>query len=171
MKIDEKKVIKYFDIVLLSDKKDSFFGVYNILIPKHIKSETKDEIVFSTRLSSEIKDFSEFHGYFEYFKNENCKLTEKGLKAKEKGGYLKYKASLNKTPFTLYQKIYLAFFICFGLFGFYKVVQPTISVSEFEKRKDDFNSLKIEIDSNKKLSLKPTLKLSNDTLQTKNSND
>jgi hypothetical protein len=81
----EETVIKYFDIVLLSEKKDSFFNVYQFLTPKYFK-ESDSEL---HELWSEIKSFSEFHKYFEFFPNQSCKLTEKGLKAKGKGGHLK----------------------------------------------------------------------------------
>ncbi len=81
----EETVIKYFDIVLLSEKKDSFFSVYQALIPKYFK-ESDNEL---HEVFREIKSFAEFHKYFEYFPNMNCKLTEKGLKAKSKGGHLK----------------------------------------------------------------------------------
>ena len=91
MKIEEKTIIKYFDIILLTDKKDSFFGIYKILIPKHFKADTSEGKTIVNDLWSEIKDFSEFHEYFEFFPNGHCKLTEKGLLAKEKGGHLKYK--------------------------------------------------------------------------------
>jgi hypothetical protein len=81
----EETVIKYFDIVLLSEKKDSFFDVNSLLHPKYIKENNKE----LHELWREIKSFSQFHEYFEYFPNQNCKLTEKGLKAKGKGGHLK----------------------------------------------------------------------------------
>ena len=99
MKIEEKTVVKYFDIVLLADKKDSFFGINIILIPKYFKADTTEEKKFINNLWSEIKQFSEFHGYFEFFPNGHCKLTEKGLLAKKKDGHLKYQNSLKpKTP-------------------------------------------------------------------------
>jgi hypothetical protein len=81
----EETVIKYFDIILLSEKDDSFFGIYSLLIPEYF-SEDDDSI---PELRSEIKRFSEFHEYFEFFPNGNCKLTKIGLKAKGKGGHLK----------------------------------------------------------------------------------
>lgn len=82
--MDEKEVIKYFDIVLLSNKKDSFFSVYEILIENNFSK--KEKLIHE--VFKEIKSFAEFHEYFEYFPNSFCKLTEKGLKAKSKGGHL-----------------------------------------------------------------------------------
>lgn len=80
----KETVIKYFDIVLLSDKDDSFFGIKNLLIPKYFSPDDNS----ISELRSEIKKFSEFHEYFEFFPNGNCKLTKRGLQAKGKGGHL-----------------------------------------------------------------------------------
>lgn len=83
--MEKETVIKYFDIILLSDKDDSFFNIYRVLIPEYFNKDD-DEIL---EVYSEVKRFSEFHAYLDFFPNDNCKLTEKGLKAKSKGGHLK----------------------------------------------------------------------------------
>lgn len=171
MKIDEKTTIKYFDIIIKELDDISFFSVNNILINKeYLKVETTDEKELFSDITKSVKTFGLYRDFFDK-KGENgwLKLTDKGIDLKDsKKGYLEYVKSIKKTPLTLYQKIYLTFFICFGLFGVYKVVQPTVSVSEFDKLKNDFDSLKTEFDSNKKLNSKSTLELSNDTLRTKN---
>ena len=92
------------------------------------------------------------------------KITEKGIKAKELGVHLKYQKSTKKTPLNLYQKIQLPFFILFGLFGMYKVFQPSVSVSDFDKLNYRLDSLILE--NGKKII--PKTKLLNDTLQPKN---
>jgi hypothetical protein len=89
MELNEKNINKYFDIILLADKKDSFFSVNEILIPKYFKYETSEERDFLQDLRQELKEFTEFHGYFEWLANGSCKLTKKGLKAKGKGGHFK----------------------------------------------------------------------------------
>ena len=81
----KEEVIKFFDLVLLSEKDDSFFGIHRTLVPEYI---SKDDLNIS-ELRREIKRFSEFHGYFKFFQNGQCKLTKHGLKAKSKGGHLK----------------------------------------------------------------------------------
>ena len=171
MTIDEKTIIKYLDIVILKSTDISRFNAFTTLsdiLDFDNKNEDEKKDIFS--LSDSVQRIGVTYKYFEQLEYEIniFRLTKEGIRAKEKGGHLKYQEFLNKNPFTLYQKIYLTFFICFGLFGVYKVLQPTVSVSEFDKLKNDFDSLKTEFDSNKRLNSKPTLKLSNDTLQTKN---
>jgi hypothetical protein len=175
MKIEEKTVIKYFDIVLLADKKDSFFGIYKILIPKYFKADTSEEKTIVNNLWSEIKEFSEFHGYFEFFPNGHCKLTEKGLLAKEKGGHLKYKKSLTEKPLDWYKIIGLILTVVFGLSTIY------FSKKSFDLKENqsdviiENDSLKVQVASYKDsiVELKEQielyrLKTLNDTLQTKN---
>jgi hypothetical protein len=171
MKIEEKTIIKYFDIVLLADKKDSFFGIYGILSEKHFKTETRDERDFLENLRYEIKEFSEFHGYFEFFPNGNCKLTEKGLKAKEKRGHLKYIKSLTEKPLDWYKITGLIFTFIFGVSTILLGVRNNSLKTDYdslkyqsELYKDSVAELKGQIELYKKDSLK-------DTLQTKSLND
>ena len=174
--IDEKTIIKHLDIIF---KNISDIGKFNLsrILSKGIgfdfnNSSEKDKLWYNN-LHDAVLNFAKAHKYIKSIEDGffvYC-LSEKGIKAKELGGHLKYQKFIKKNPLTLYQKIYLTFFICFGLFGIYKIVQPTVSVSEFDKLKNDFDSLKTEFDSNKKLNSKPTLELSNDTLRTKNQTD
>lgn len=146
MKIEEKIIIKYFDIVLLADKKDSFFGIYKILIPKYFKADTSDEKEFINELWSEIKQFSEFHGYFEFFPNGNCKLTEKGIVAKEKGGHLKYKKSLTEKPLDWYKIIGLIFTFVFGSSTLFLGFQNNSLKSDYDSLISKYDSVKHQSD-------------------------
>ena len=70
---------------------------------------------------------------------------------------------------TKYQKIYLPFFILFGLVGIYKTLLPTVSASEHQSLQSDYKNLKHKFDSINKLNLKPKDKKLKDTLSSKNS--
>jgi len=72
------------------------------------------------------------------------RLTDKGWKFTT---FDKYDKEIKKTPLNSYQKIYLPFFILFGLFGIYKIIQPTVPINDFEKLENNFNSLNSKFDS------------------------
>lgn len=90
MNIDKETIIKYFDIVLLSDKKDSFFDVYDLLVPKYLKAETTEEKEYFCSLKDELIEFAKYEKYFNQFPNGSCELTDIGKIAKKKGGHFKY---------------------------------------------------------------------------------
>jgi len=92
-------------------------------------------------------------------------LTEIGKDIIKKGGWDKYQNDLKTNKLTRYQLIYLSFFILFGLFGVYKVFQPSVSVSDFENLKSDFDSLNSRLYSIEKMKVKPRILRSNDTLK------
>mgnify|MGYP005862073357 CR=1 FL=1 len=96
-------------------------------------------------------------------------LTEIGKDIIKKDGWDNYQNDLKKHKLTKYQLIYLSFFILFGLFGVYKVFQPSVSVSDFENLKSDFDSLNSRLYSIEKMKLKPGILQLNDTLKSKNS--
>jgi len=83
----EKEIIKYFNIILLSDKDDKFFNIYECLVPLHLKCDTKKEREYFNDLVEEIGDFAKRRNYFQQFKNGSFALTSKGEKAKRKGGH------------------------------------------------------------------------------------
>ena len=85
--MEEKEIIKYFDIILLSNKNDKSFIIYECLIPNHIKYETRKEKEYFNELEREIIFFGKSHKYFNQFGNGSLELTEKGEKAKRKGGH------------------------------------------------------------------------------------
>lgn len=92
----KETVIKYFDIVLLSEKKDSFFDVYDSLVPKYMNTDTKKEKEYFCDLRDEIIEFAVYEKYFNQFPNGSCELTEKGKAAKKKGGHSKYEGYIDK---------------------------------------------------------------------------
>jgi len=94
MKIEEKTIIEYLDIILQADKKDSFFDIYDILVPKYLKVETESEKKYFIELKEEIIEFGEYENYIEQFDSGHIKLTEKGKTAKKKGGHLNYEKYL-----------------------------------------------------------------------------
>lgn len=85
--MNEKKVIEYFNIVLLSQKDDKFFSIYECLVPTHLKCDTEKEKEYFNNLYEQISDFSTRRNYFKKFDNGSFELTPKGEKAKRKGGH------------------------------------------------------------------------------------
>lgn len=85
--MNKTEIVKYFNIVLLSEKDDKFFSIYECLVPKHLKYETKYEKEYFKELSEKITDFSKSRKYFNQFGNGSFELTPKGEKAKRKGGH------------------------------------------------------------------------------------
>jgi hypothetical protein len=171
MKIEESTIIKYFDIVLLADKKDSFFGIYRVLSKKYLKDETKEEREFIENIRSKIKEFSEFHGYFEFFPNGHCKLTEKGLDAKEKGGHLKYKKSLTEKPLDWYKITGLIFTFVFGVSTILLGVRNNSLKTDYDSLKSQSELYKDSVAELKGQIELYRLKTSNNTIQTKNLTD
>jgi len=139
--MDEKIIIKYFDIILLADKKDSFFSINKILIPKYFKYDTSDEREFFQELRRELKEFSEFHKYFEWFPKGSCKLTEKGLDAKNKKGHLKYLKHINNPPKSeiWYNQNWVGYVIAFIVFVFtvYQFFENRTLKSQVDKLTSD----------------------------------
>ena len=90
MKIEEKTIIQYLDIILQADKKDSFFDIYDVLVPKYLKADTKKEKKYFNELEEEITELGEYENYIEQFDSGHFKLTDKGKIVKKKGGHLNY---------------------------------------------------------------------------------
>lgn len=170
MSISEKTTIKYFDIVISELNDPLGFNINNILIEnEHLKIDNSEQQALFFEIIESIEKFGLKYRLFEKIgENGWYELTDKGIELKDfKKGYEKFIKKSKSQPLTKYQIIYLTFFICFGLFGVFKVFQPTVSISEFNKLKADFDSLKTDFDSNDKSNSKSILELSNDTLQTK----
>ena len=163
-----KTTIEYLDFVLSKITDISNFIVWNILKTESAEFDfdnaTEDDKHLMLDESRKVADLGITYGYFIKISHVEFRLTDKGIKAKELGGHLKYQKSTKKTPLNLYQKIQLPFFILFGLFGMYKVFQPSVSVSDFDKLNYRLDSLILE--NGKKII--PKTKLLNDTLQPKN---
>jgi hypothetical protein len=85
--MNEIEIVKYFNVVLLSEKDDKFFNIHECLVPKHLKYETKYEKEYLDELEGKITEFSKSRKYFNQFKNGSFELMPKGEKAKRKGGH------------------------------------------------------------------------------------
>ncbi|WP_188405385.1 hypothetical protein [Psychroflexus salis] len=118
--MDKKVIDKYFNIVLLSDKDDSFFDLYDILVSKHLKVDTNENRKYFINLKSEIIEFGKKEGYFNQFDSGHCELTDKGKLAKKKGGHKKYLKSEKKYWLNKYQSISLFFVVFFGFIAIYQ---------------------------------------------------
>ena len=101
MNMDEKTIIRYFDIIIKELEDVSSFSVKNILIEnKHVKANSQKEREYLFELSSKIKTFGISRGYF--LKNGDngwMKLSNKGIELRDYGkGYLKFIRSKKKKP-------------------------------------------------------------------------
>ena len=94
--LDKKGMINYFDIILLSEKDDYFFDIYDSLVPKYLKAETPSEKDDYCLLKEKIVEFAKNENYFNLFDNGYCELTEKGKLAKKKGGHFRFERYLDK---------------------------------------------------------------------------
>ena len=171
MSISEKTTKKYFDIVINELDDPLGFCINNILIDnKHLKFDSSEQQDLFFKIVESIEKFGLTYRFFKKIgENGWYELTDKGIELRDfKQGYEKFIKKSKSQPLTRYQIIYLTFFICFGLFGVYKVFQPTVSVSEFNKLKTDFDTLKIKFDNNNKMYSKSNSEILNDTIQTKN---
>jgi hypothetical protein len=155
MSINEKTIIKYFDIIVKELDDVSFFSVNNILIDnQHLKVNNQEEKDFLFDISDKIKTFGISRGYFQ--KNgENgwLKLTEKGIDLKDsKKGYFKYiKGANQKFEFTYdgiisylkSNRIVAVILVAIVIF-----LGTTKIINEYSKAKENIE--KLNGDSNKK---------------------
>ena len=172
--ITEETAIKHLDIILDSMNVVGKFSVLDILTEKADFDWFKDnERTDFNQTKIEVERLGKMYGYLDPVNNRSgyFTLSEIGIEAKKKGGHLRFQKSLNKSSLTRYQKIYIPFFIIFGLIGSYKIILPSVSKSEYENLKSDFEILELKYDSIVKLTSKTPLKKLNDTLQTKSLKD
>lgn len=163
--MDEKVIIENFDFIINNLTARNGFSINNELFDK-FKPESTIEREYFLDLCDEIKDFGLSNGYLlQLGKPANnsgyFNLTEKGLDLKKFGkGHKKFTKKLKKEPLTKYQKIYLTFFIIFGLVAAYGVFRPSLTkYNSVESNKD--NKEKVESKSEK----------INDSLRPKNYTD
>ncbi|WGD34701.1 hypothetical protein [Olleya sp. YS] len=148
MNIDEKTIIKYFDIIIKELDDVSFFSVNNILIDnKHLKIDTKEEREYLFELTNKIKTLGISRGYFQ--KNgENgwLELTVKGIELKDsKKGFLKFiKDSKTKSEST-FDKIIFYFknnrIIAVLLFVVFVIFIGSKAFNEFSKAKENIEKI------------------------------
>src|SRR5690606_6206261 len=121
LKPEEKNKKEHFSnliekIVLFGQNNDLFVlrnkSVWFKLTNKdNISNMIKKIVLF--RKNNDIYGLRNKSGWF--------KLTDKGKRLKlSKKSFINFEKSLRSKPLDLYQKIYLPFFICFGLLGLYK---------------------------------------------------
>jgi hypothetical protein len=94
--MNEKEIVKYFNLVLLSEKNDKFFDIYECLVPKYLGYETPEEKQFFNEIDREITEFAKSRKYFNQFENDSFELTDKAEKAKRKGGHFELEEYENK---------------------------------------------------------------------------
>ncbi|MFL1013691.1 hypothetical protein [Flavisericum labens] len=168
--MDKKIIIKYFDIILLADKKDSFFSIGQILIPKYFKYDTPEEREFFQELRRELKEFSEFHEYFEWLPNGSCRLRKKGLAAKDKNGHVKYLKHINKPPKSeiWYNQNWVGFLLAFivFLFSVYQFFENRTLKSRVESLTSDNKNYKDSLTEYRLLLEKQEQSTKKDTLST-----
>ncbi|TJY31607.1 hypothetical protein [Pontimicrobium aquaticum] len=169
--MDEKIVIKYVDELVNDFIKDPFqdFTTNEFLdFSKIFRTESMKK---SERLdlADEIEIFGIKKKLFKVSQGHILLLDEKGIELKDfKKGYVKFEKSLKKTPLTLYQKIYLSFFIPLSILALSNRFFPPVSKSDFQELSRDFDSLNLKFDYMKK-QVDILSKLNeHDTLQPKN---
>ena len=79
MKIDEKTVIKYFDIIIKEIEDISFFSVNNILIRKgYLKVDTKEQKEKFFAIVKSVKTFGIYRDFFDKKeKMDGCNYLKK----------------------------------------------------------------------------------------------
>ncbi|MFD0963764.1 hypothetical protein, partial [Pseudofulvibacter geojedonensis] len=169
--MDKKIIDKYFNIVLLSDKDDSFFDVYDILIPKYIKTDTNENRKYLLDLKSGIIDFGVKEGYFNQFNSGHCELTDKGKLAKKKGGHKKYLKSEKKYWMTKYQAISLFFVVFFGIIAIYQRCNNNSYKSDSDSVNPEYNHADSLSVSHQEKTKEQQEKKLNDSLKTKSLSD
>lgn len=112
MNVDDKTIIKYFDIIVKELEDISFFSVNNILIDNgYLKVKSQQERDFFFQLTEKVTTFGISRGYFQ--KNGDngwLKLTPKGIQLKDsKKGLNKYIKDTNRKSESFYDSIILLF--------------------------------------------------------------
>ncbi len=174
--IDEKTIIEHLDIVF---KNISDIGNFNFskVLKKGINFDfddaTEEQKIGYNDLHDAVLNFAKAHKYLEPIEHEffMFSLSEKGIKAKEIGGHLKYENSLKKKIWYNDNWVgYLIALIVF-LFSVYQYFEKDSLKSKYDSLKsqsefykDSVSELKEQIELYKINSLK-------DTLQTKSLND
>lgn len=170
--MDKKIIEKYFNIVLLSVKDDSFFDVYDILVPKYVKADTTESRKYFLDLKLNIIEFGVKNGYFKQSsENGQCELTDKGKLAKKKGGHKKYLKSEKKYWLTKYQSISLFFVVFFGFIAIYQRCDNNPYKSDSESLNPEYDYAdSLYVSHQEKITEQQEKKL-NDSLKTKNWSD
>ena len=134
--MNEKQILKYFDLVIKNIDDVFAFSINNILF-EYLNPTSEKEKEHFFKIVDKVKYFGKKNKYFEQFgKNDGgwYKLTEKGIELKDsKKEYLKFVKSSNKKPLDWYKIIAIILTIIFGSLNLYQ--------------KYDYNNLKTQYNS------------------------
>ena len=168
--MNEKDIIKYFDLVIKNLDDVFAFSINNILfdVLKPESKEDKDEFFI---IVDKVKYFGNKNKYFEGFgKNDGgwYKLTDKGIRLKDSNkGHLKFNRKSKSLDW--YKITAIGLTLIFGCLNIYQKY-------DYNQLKSKYNSLKVDYDSIAPLKLESNSKnVSNkassaiDTLQTRKS--
>ncbi len=115
MKIEKDVLYKYLDIILIESDIADADNSKNILHEKHITPISNDEKEQYFEICEQIVSLGEKLGYMNRISKEEdwFKLTEKGIRAQELGGYFKYiefikNKELEKREYNIVAKNYIA---------------------------------------------------------------
>lgn len=152
MDINDKLIIKYFDILINDIKDVDLFSVNNILLDNNrIEANTEAEKEYFRKLVDKLKMFGKHNEYLETLngdRNSFFKLTKKGVQLKEfKKGHIKFDRSLKKQKLTLFEKISIFFVIISGGFSLWQQISKDELKNDYKNLNFQYDSLKIQFDS------------------------
>jgi len=147
MIIDQKTIIKYFDLVIKDLKDVTFFSVSNTLTENnHFNTNSDKERKEFVFLTKSIKEFALTFNYFEA-KGSNgwLKLTQTGIDLKNSNlGHVKYNKRSKKQSMTRFEKLSLLFIALGLIFSVYQFNINDSLKNENESIKSKHNSLIIK---------------------------
>jgi hypothetical protein len=154
MQIDDKLIIKYFDILINDIDDNDLFSVNNTLIDNNrINTNTESEKAYFFKLVDKLKKFGERYEYLETLNTETnsfFKLTNKGIQLKEfKKGHIKFDKSLKKQKLTLFEKLSVCFIIISAGFALWQQCSKDELKNDYKSLKNQYDSLKAVSDSYK----------------------
>lgn len=154
MQIDEKEIIKYFDILINDIKDVDVFSVNNTLLDNNrISANAETEKEYFLKLVDKLKKIGKRYEYFETLngdRNSLFKLTKKGVQLKEfKKGHLKFEKSLQKSKMTFFEKLSVLFIIISGCFALWQQYSKDELKSDYKILIHQYDSLKVVSDSYK----------------------
>ena len=166
--MNERKIIKYIDLIIKNIEDFDSFSVNNIVF-EYLKPESKTEKDSFFKLIDDIKLFGKNNDLFiPRTKDGWCKLTEKGKKLKlSKNSFKSFNKSHDKKKW--YNENWVGYLIAFFVFLFivYQYLDNRSLKNEYENLNTQYEIYKDSIyQLNKELEKQKLTKLS-DTLRTK----
>jgi hypothetical protein len=141
MRILEKEVYKYIDVLFNRIEDYNLFNIKNILY-KHIQPTSDLEKDYFFTVIKEVKLFGKNNDLFEVkTKDSWAKLTKKGIEFKKsEKTYLKYNKLVSTTPVDWYKIVPIVLSVVFFCFNFYQR-------HNYNQLKINYNSIKTQNDS------------------------